>query len=96
MYEFNEDRWNQQKSRTDQSESGQWNAAVGGWLVCQAESTEGDRFPPKRRRFLQIGTGQWCSAEYATLFPIRSAAIVYAKTFGYTIGDDVTIVHHRF
>lgn len=34
------------------------------------------------RRFLQIGTGQWCGAEYATLFPMRRTAVIYAREFG--------------
>jgi hypothetical protein len=47
------------------------------------------------RRFLQIGTGQWCGAQYATLFPLRRTAIAYAREFGLLVDGGVQIVEHR-
>lgn len=90
MYEFNEDHWDQQESDTES-----WGAGGGGWLIQCARPSPNVRIGSDRPLFLQIGTGQWCSAEYATLFPMRSAAIVYAKAYGYAVGDNVVIVHHR-
>ncbi|MDB4676604.1 hypothetical protein OAF09_00090 [bacterium] len=60
------------------------NAIATKWLI------EGPSLPqPKhqakaseRRRFLQIGTGQWTALEYATQFPRRQTAIIYAREFG--------------
>ncbi len=57
-----------------------------GWLIqrCGHVGDEGER------RYLQIGTGQWCGAIYATLFPLRETAITYAIEFGYEIEKTAT------
>ena len=96
MYEFDEDRWDIQESEMAESV-----AIVDGWLIQHTQSSideslhrsRGQRCEPQ---FLQIGTGQWCSAEYATLFPMMSAAVTYAKEFGFVIDENVKIVRHRF
>jgi hypothetical protein len=66
-----------------------------GWLIqrvgIDAEVRPG-MDPP---RYLQIGTGQWCGAEYATLFPIQSSALVYVKEFGFEVGRHVRVIWHR-
>lgn len=96
MYEFDEDRWDVQES-----EMAEAMRIVDGWLIQTSPSSSGVIFRanPKHAsepKFLQIATGQWCSAEYATLFPLMSAAETYAKEFGFDIGTDVKIVRHRF
>ena len=80
-------------SRIQQStdESGQCTA---GWLI-ERIGTEAARLGCDPPRYLQIGTGQWCAAEYATLFPLQSTAAVYAKEFGYEIGHQVRVIWHR-
>lgn len=62
-----------------------------GWLIQRRgqEGADGDR------RFLQIGTGQWCGAIYATLFPLRQTAITYAVEFGYEIGKTAQVVRYQ-
>ncbi|KAA5540028.1 hypothetical protein FYK55_22175 [Roseiconus nitratireducens] len=42
---------------------------------------------------LQIATGQWCPPEYATWFPVRSAAVMYAHDMGYQLRQDVQILY---
>ena len=90
MYEFDEERWDEQGA-----ESGDVKGIVDGWLIQSMEAAE-SRIVATEAIYLQIGTGQWCSADYATLFPLRSTAIVYAKEFGYVVGHTVRIVKHRF
>ncbi len=90
MYEFDEESWDEQQAETDYP--GQ---PADGWLIEW-------RFPATDRRFtliprfLQIGTGQWCSAEYATLFPERTIALAYAEELGIPLQGGVRIVKHRF
>jgi hypothetical protein len=62
-----------------------------GWLIerCPTIEDEGER------RYLQIGTGQWCGAVYATLFPIRETAVIYAVEFGYEIGRSAKVVRYE-
>ena len=90
MYEFDEERWDEQDA-----ELGDLKGTAEGWLIQSVEAAE-SRISASTAQFLQIGTGQWCSADYATLFPLQSAAIVYAKEFGYVVGRTVRIVKHRF
>ena len=90
MYEFDEQRWDEQGS-----ESGGVNGIADGWMIQAIQATK-PRVLASEPVHLQIGTGQWCTADYATLFPLRSAAIVYAKEFGYEVGVTVRIVKHRF
>jgi len=97
MYEFDEQRWDQQ-----QSESGDLKGIAEGWLIQRVPHASGLRnstadhhsFP--QAMYLQIGTGQWCWPDHATLFPLRRTAVVYAKEFGYVVGRTVEIVKHRF
>lgn len=58
-----------------------------GWLIRR--QTAGDCDQPL---YLQIGTGQWCAAQYATLFPLRRTAVTYAIDFGYSPGETAEIV----
>lgn len=90
MYEFDEERWDEQKSET-----GNLGHLSEGWMIELKRPDREQRFG-SIPRFLQIGTGQWCAAEYATLFPERSTAIVYAKEFGLDLGGPLRIVRHRF
>ncbi len=90
MYEFDEERWDEQGA-----ESGDVKGIAAGWLIQSVDITA-SRIVAHQAMFLQIGTGQWCSADYATLFPLRSTAVVYAKEFGYVLGHTVRIVKHRF
>lgn len=90
MYEFDEERWDQQSP-----EPGELMGAADGWLIQWFDSAR-LRIQARQSRYLQIGTGQWCPAVYATLFPQRCSAIVYAKEFGLVVGKDVRIVKHRF
>ncbi|MEM8666947.1 MAG: hypothetical protein AAGG48_05495 [Planctomycetota bacterium] len=69
-------------------------ACVAGWLI-ERMGAAGRRFDEDLPRYLQLGTGQWCGAEFATLFPIRSAALIYAREFGYEPGRNVRLVWHR-
>jgi hypothetical protein len=64
--------------------------AETSWLI-QQRSPDGEL----SRRYLQIGTGQWCSSEYATRFPLRRTAIAYAHEFGYSIGHTAEIVPYQ-
>lgn len=90
MYEFDEERWDEQDA-----DSGDVMGIADGWLIQSVDAAQA-RIVARVAVYLQIGTGQWCSADYATLFPLRSAAIVYAKEFGYVVGDSVRIVKRRF
>ena len=70
-----------------------------GWLIelSRVENDSG-KTDASRRRFLQIGTGQWCGAEYATLFPLRRTAVSYAREFGLLVDrelQDVQIVEYQ-
>ncbi len=70
-------------------------ALTRGWLIeSSREQKAGKRVGASDRRFLQIGTGQWCGAEFATLFPLRRTAIAYAREFGLLVERDVEIVEH--
>ena len=90
MYEFDEQRWDRQVP-----EAAEVKGFADGWMI---QSIPDSASPPLARELvhLQIGTGQWCSARYATIFPVRSAAFIYAKEFGYVVGETVRIVKHRF
>lgn len=102
MYEFEEDRWDEQETETDETRG-----ILEGWLIQRTgdgqvlristdQSGSGRAAAFDQPLFLQIGTGQWCGAPYATLFPRHSTAMVYAKEFGYVVGQSVQIVRHRF
>ena len=60
-----------------------------GWLIERFGAGDSER------RFLQIGTGQWCGAPYATLFPLRRTAMIYAAEFGFAIGSTARIIRYR-
>ncbi len=62
---------------------------IEGWLIHRIDTD-------CRERYLQIATGQWCPDVYATLFPVQSAAKIYADEFGYEVGVDVEIVRFQF
>jgi len=51
-----------------------------------------DRNLVKRRRFLQIGTGQWTAPEYATFFLRRRTASIYAREYGLMTEGRVKII----
>lgn len=90
MYEFDEERWDNQGP-----DFGDLEGIETGWMIQSLQET-GSRALAPEPVHLQIATGQWCSARYATLFPVRSAAVAYAKEFGYVVGETVRIVKHRF
>ena len=90
MYEFDEESWDEQQAETDHLDR-----PATGWLIEWKLPAPDQRFT-LIPRFLQIGTGQWCAAEYATLFPERATAEAYAKEFGIPLRGTVSIVRHRF
>jgi hypothetical protein len=52
-----------------------------GWLIARlagGERSAAASTGEEGVRYLQVGTGQWCPAESATWFPLRSAAAAYA------------------
>lgn len=59
-----------------------------GWVIEGRRADDGQ----PTGRFLQIGTGQWCPQEYATVFPLRKTAVVYACEFGYSVGHNANVV----
>ena len=59
-----------------------------GWVIEGRRVEDGQ----PTGRFLQIGTGQWCPQQYATIFPLRKTAAVYAHEFGYSVGYSVSVV----
>ncbi len=59
-----------------------------GWIIEGRRATDG----ATTGRYLQIGTGQWCPPQYATIFPVRQTAMIYAHEFGYSLGHDACIV----
>ncbi|NND98349.1 MAG: hypothetical protein HKN47_13590 [Pirellulaceae bacterium] len=63
---------------------------VQGWVIEGRRTDDGQ----PTGRFLQIGTGQWCPQQYATVFPLRQTAIVYAHEFGYSVGHSAYIVRY--
>ena len=67
------------------------------WLIEGPHRLEkiSDRQIVKRRRFLQIGTGQWTSSQYATHFPRRGIAATYAREFGLMMNGDVKVISVR-
>lgn len=91
MYEFDEQRWDGQQAEVDH----EYNRA-GGWLIQKGAAHSRANAVDSQRIYLQIGTGQWCSMQFATLFPNESAAVAYARKFGYVIGQSARIVRCRF
>ena len=67
------------------------------WLIEGPHRLEkiSNRQIVKRRRFLQIGTGQWTSSQYATHFPRRGIAATYAREFGLMMNGDVKVISVR-
>ena len=64
-----------------------------GWLIERIDFLGTEQADcDSNRRFLQIGTGQWCGAPYATLFPMRRTAIAYTREFGLAVDRKVRIV----
>jgi len=63
MYEFDEESWDEQ-----QAETGHLGRPLAGWLIEWKLPAADQRFT-LIPRFLQIGTGQWCAAEYRPFFP---------------------------
>ena len=99
MYGFENENlapWDQWEDETEAA-ADEFRGVMEGWLIQRTA-------PPERcsgskeelTRYLQIGTGQWCSAPYATLFPLYSTAVLYAGVFGFVVGENVRIVRHRF
>ena len=90
MYEFDETQWDRQTGDTCENYD-----SLGGWLIQQLSPDP--RPSPKhcQRIYLQIGNGQWCDPEFATLFPTKSAAIAYAQRFGHVVGQTAQIVRFR-
>jgi hypothetical protein len=91
MYEFNEERWDRQTADVCEDYDLQ-----GGWLIQKLGSDPRSGAHHDRRIYLQIGNGQWCDPEFATLFPTTSAATAYAQRFGYAVGQTVEIVRFGF
>jgi len=61
-----------------------------GWVIEGQRSKDGS----PTGRYLQIGTGQWCPQQYATVFPIRQTAVIYANEFGYSVGHNACVVRY--
>jgi hypothetical protein len=91
MYGFDEQRWDGQQAEVSNDTD-----RVDGWLIQNGSVHRRADFLDSQRIYLQIGTGQWCTRKYATLFPTKSAAIAYARKFGYTVGQTAQIVRCRF
>ncbi|QEG00594.1 hypothetical protein Mal15_46650 [Stieleria maiorica] len=75
---------------------------AAGWLIAEKSAVEidargtDDPSPWQRSpRCLQLGTGQWCSARWATWFPAPGPAIRYAVELGFKVGDSVEIIFLR-
>ena len=82
-------------SRWNSGEIDDVTAFVAGWLIERIGDDLSTRLCGDPPRYLQLGTGQWCPAEYATLFPQQSTALIYAREFGYVPGRDVRLAWHR-
>lgn len=89
MYEFHPRFWVMDERSIESR------ACTEGWLIERMGNDAESRLGCDPPRYLQIGTGQWCGAPYATLFPQQSAANAYAKEFGYEVGRNVRLVWHR-
>ena len=77
--------------RTNSNNSADSNAPVkSGWVIEGRRADSGE----STHRFLQIGTGQWCPQQYATVFPLKETAIVYAHEFGYSVGHNANVVRY--
>lgn len=63
------------------------------WFIKQIDGHQ-DQYRDDHRGalYLQIATGQWCSASRATKFPSRRSAIAYAREYGLKIGETAHIV----
>jgi hypothetical protein len=96
MYEFDEEGWDNDGWDNQGTEAGDGKGIAEGWLIQRGGHGLPSRISADQPMFLQIGTGQWCTANYATLFPLRRTAVIYAKEFGYVVGRTVRIVKHRF
>ena len=69
---------------------------TSGWLIeLRPARHDFGNLGDSSRRFLQIGTGQWCGAQYATLFPLRRTAVTYAREFGLLVDREVQIVAYE-
>lgn len=90
MYEFDEARWDRQTAEVCEDYD-----PLGGWLIQKLGPDQRSSPQHGQRIYLQIGNGQWCEPEFATLFPTTSAAIAYAQRFGYAVGQTVAIVRFR-
>ncbi|QDT07124.1 hypothetical protein K227x_55490 [Rubripirellula lacrimiformis] len=105
MYDFDEQSWDDQAS-DDQAcfDQNDWKVTQGGYLIQRLtpldldlnQAPDAAESSVAEYRFLQIGTGQWCSAVHATVFPQPSTAEAYAWEFGYVIGRHARVVHRRF
>ncbi|MCH1494846.1 MAG: hypothetical protein L7U72_06425 [Rubripirellula sp.] len=51
-----------------------------------------DRKLVKHRQFLQIATGQWTSPQYATRFPLRKTATLYAREYSFLPSQEVRVI----
>ena len=81
--------------RENRSKKEKENGLLVGWLIESIDSPKRSHKQDRPPLFLQIGTGQWCGAEYATLFPLKRTAIIYAREFGLLIDRKVRIVPHH-
>ena len=78
------------KSRVDGPRFG----LSSGWLIARedANSAANSAANGDAPRCLQLATGQWCSPNYATWFPVASAAILYASELGREVGRSTKII----
>ncbi len=67
-----------------------WNHICRGWLIARV--TRDHAGGSVGERFLQLGTGQWCTAAAATWFPVRTAAATYAADLVPESGDQIVVV----
>ena len=85
------DDQNQRPNPTSHQAESHPKGLAHGWVIEGFRDDDGQ----STGRFLQIGTGQWCPCEYATVFPLKETAMVYAHEFGYSIGRNARIVRFR-
>ncbi len=80
MNEFDEERWDQQNAEY-RDEFG----LTHGWLIQKVQPGQRTALVDSQPIYLQIATGQWCTPKYATLFPTKSAALIYAVELGHAV-----------
>ncbi|TWU56577.1 hypothetical protein Poly51_24930 [Rubripirellula tenax] len=97
MYQFDEESWDEcPEDDAACFDQRPWKSVDGGFLIQRLDRGKDEQFCATGPFFLQIGTGQWCDARFATVFPKRSTAEFYAWEFGRIVGRDACVIHRRF